>query len=283
MPEDNQGDVDSQYGASLDSITRLRRLVYAYYEQHGRDLPWRKTSDPYRILVAEVMLQQTQVDRVVPRYVSFIQRFPDFASLASASSSDVLREWQGMGYNRRALSLQKAATGVIASHGGVLPQDKAALMKLPGVGSYSASAIRAFAFNLPDAFIETNIRTVFIHHFFPEEARVTDAEIMPIVEMAVDRDDPRRWYQALMDYGVMLKQQDNASRRSAHYRPQSGFKGSRRQARGEILRVLLNRGRLSTDDLQAGITEWNVLFEDALGAMVKEGVVKEREGRYGLD
>jgi len=283
VPEDNQGDVDSQYGASLDSITRLRRLVYAYYEQHGRDLPWRKTSDPYRILVAEVMLQQTQVDRVVPRYVSFIQRFPDFASLASASSSDVLREWQGMGYNRRALSLQKAATGVIASHGGVLPQDKAALMKLPGVGSYSASAIRAFAFNLPDAFIETNIRTVFIHHFFPEEARVTDAEIMPIVEMAVDRDDPRRWYQALMDYGVMLKQQDNASRRSAHYRPQSGFKGSRRQARGEILRVLLNRGRLSTDDLQAGITEWNVLFEDALGAMVKEGVVKEREGRYGLD
>ena len=262
---------------------RLRERVYAYYEQHGRDLPWRKTSDPYHIVVAEVMLQQTQVDRVVSKYVSFLQQFPDFASLASASSSDVLREWQGLGYNRRALSLQRTAQEVVESHHGVLPRDKATLMKLPGLGSYTASAIRAFAFDQPDAFIETNIRAVFIHLFFPNQDRVSDSEIMPLVETAVDRENPRRWYQALMDYGVMLKRQDNASRRSAHYRPQSGFEGSRRQARGEILRVLLSRGGICADDLQSDIEGWDARFDDALKAMVQEGVVKERGGNYGLD
>jgi len=268
---------------SPDSITHLRQLVYTYYERRGRDLPWRKTSDPYRVLVAEVMLQQTQVDRVVPKYLGFIDRFPDFASLASASASDVLREWQGLGYNRRALALHRAAREVVESHGGFLPQDKPTLMRLPGIGSYSASAIRAFAFNQPDAFIETNIRTVFIHHFFPGAERVTDAEILPLVEMAIDRDNPSRWYQALMDYGVHLKQQDNASRRSAHYRSQSGFEGSLRQARGEVLRVLLDEGTMTPDGFRAAIPTWDSRYADALNAMVKEEVVKERDGKYGLD
>jgi A/G-specific adenine glycosylase len=269
--------------ATPDAIGLLRSAVYAYYGEHGRDLPWRKTSDPYHILVSEVMLQQTQVDRVIPKYVSFIRRFPDFASLASASSSEVLGEWQGLGYNRRALSLQKAAKTVMKDHGGVLPQDKATLMTLPGIGDYTASAIRAFAFNQPDAVIETNIRAVFIHHFFPEEERVADAQLLPVVEAAIDRDNPRRWYQALMDYGVRLKQQDNASRRSAHHRPQSRFQGSRRQARGEILRILLERRTLAPDSLRAAIAAWDGRFEDALSAMLKEGVVTERAGRYGLD
>jgi A/G-specific adenine glycosylase len=229
------------------------------------------------------MLQQTQVDRVVPKYLSFLHRFPDFASLASASSSEVLREWQGLGYNRRALSLHRAAKAVMEDHGGVLPVDKATLMKLPGIGDYSASAIRAFAYNQPDAFIETNIRAVFIHHFFTASEHVTDAQLLPVVEAAIDHDNPRRWYHALMDYGVMLKQRDNASRRSAHHRPQSRFHGSRRQARGEILRVLLDRGELPTDGLRAAIPAWDSRFEDALSTMLKEGVVTERAGKYGLD
>ena len=266
-----------------EAVQLLRQVVHDHYQRHGRDLPWRRTSNPYRILVAEVMLQQTQVDRVVPKYLAFIDRFPDFASLASASPSDVLREWQGLGYNRRALALHRAAQNVVESHGGFLPQDKPTLMSLPGIGSYSASAIRAFAFNQPDAFIETNIRTVFIHHFFPRAERVTDAEILPLVEMAIDRDNPSRWYQALMDYGVHLKQQDNASRRSAHYRSQTGFEGSLRQARGEVLRVLLDEGTLTFDRLRAAIPTWDGRYADALDAMVKEEVVKERDGKYGLD
>jgi A/G-specific adenine glycosylase len=269
--------------ATRKTIDLLRDAVYSHFDEHGRDLPWRKTSEPYHILVSEVMLQQTQVDRVIPKYVSFIRRFPDFASLASASSSEVLGEWQGLGYNRRALSLQRAAKTVMKDHGGVLPMDKATLMKLPGIGDYSASAIRAFAFNQPDAFIETNIRAVFIHHFFPASVGVTDAQLLPVVEAAIDRGNPGRWYQALMDYGVMLKQQDNASRRSAHHRPQCRFQGSRRQARGEILRILLERRTLAPDSLRAAIAAWDGRFEDALSAMLKEGVVTERAGEYGLD
>jgi len=283
VAKDSQADTNHSCEPCPQRIDSVRELVYDHYEQHGRNLPWRKTTDPYCILVSEVMLQQTQVDRVAPRYLSFLERFPDFVSLASATPSEVLREWQGLGYNRRALSLQAAARQVVESHGGVLPEDKRSLMSLPGIGSYTASAIRAFAFNQPDAFIETNIREVFIHHFFPEAESVTDAEIMPLVEMAVDRENPRRWYQALMDYGVKLKQQGNASRRSAHHRPQSRFSGSRRQARGEILRLLLASGRLSLEALRESSDIWDTRYEDALKAMLQEGVVREHSGEYGLD
>jgi len=285
MARDPSNSADRSPGScDYDEIVQsLREVVYAHYQEHGRDLPWRKTTDPYRVLVSEVMLQQTQVDRVVPKYQSFIERFSDFASLASAPTSEVLKEWQGLGYNRRALSLQRAATEVVSSYGGILPRDKSSLMRLPGIGSYSASAIRAFAFNEPDAFIETNIRTVFIHHFFPDTEAVTDAELMPIVEMAIDRENPRRWYQALMDYGVKLKREENSARRSAHHRAQSRFEGSTRQARGEILRVLLQGGRLSIHDLEDSVNVWDTRYDNALSAMVREGVVRERGEAYSLD
>ena len=261
-------------GESPD-VASFRRTVYAHYEANGRDFPWRHTSEPYHILVSEVMLQQTQTARVAPKYTEFITRFPDFVALANAPVADILRAWQGLGYNRRALALQMAAQQVVHLHDGRLPENKNDLLALPGIGQYSASAIRAFAFNQPDSFLETNIRAVFIHHFFPGKSKVTDKELMPLVEAALDKDNPRLWYQALMDYGAALKESDNASRRSAHHRPQSRFSGSRREARGIILRLLLTHGHMSLTELRTHITEWDDRFQEALKTLQTDGLLTE--------
>ncbi len=219
-----------------ESTARFRGLVYRHFDMSGRDFPWRRTTDPYRILVSEIMLQQTQTGRTVEKYVEFIARFPNVGDLAQANATEVLAIWQGLGYNRRALALHRTARIIAAEFGGLVPREKSALMALPGIGAYTAAAIRAFAFNLPEVFIETNIRTAFIHEFFPDIEGVRDHDILPLVEATLDHAAPRRWYQALMDYGAMLKQSGNPSRRSAHHHLQSPFKGSRREARGIILR-----------------------------------------------
>jgi A/G-specific adenine glycosylase len=259
--------------ADSDAVTRFRSLVYANYEQRGRDFPWRLTTDPYHILVAEVMLQQTQTGRVTAKYRGFTARFPDFATLAAARPEDVLREWQGLGYNRRALALYTTAQKVCSEFDGQLPREKDKLRSLPGIGAYTAAAIRAFAFNLPDAFIETNIRTVFIHEFFPGEERVSDTDILPLVEATLDRTEPRRWYQALMDYGAALKRYGNPSRRSRGHRPQGRFKGSRREARGIILRTLLRNGPTTTAALVTGIAGWDGRFDEALSTLKSDGLI----------
>jgi len=272
---------DSSASAIDDNAVReFRQRVYEHFESHGRDFPWRHTTDPYRVLVSEVMLQQTQTSRVVPKYEAFLRQFPDAAALAAAPTEAVLNTWQGLGYNRRAVALQAAARAVVSEHGGAVPSAYEALLALPGVGPYTASAVRAFAFNLPDAFIETNIRTVMLHDFFPGRERVTDAEVLPHVAETVDRENPRRWYQALMDYGSMLKEGDNASRRSAHHRPQGRFEGSNRQARGLILRSLLHDGP-STRDLLAGrFDRLPSRFDEALATLQRDGLVCERDGAY---
>ena len=255
------------------TIERFREVVYTNYEHHGRNFPWRHTTDPYHITVAEVMLQQTQTGRVAPKYIDFIGRFPDFEALARARPADVLDAWQGLGYNRRALALHTIAQRVCTDFGGSLPQDRELLRRLPGIGAYTAAAIRAFAFDLPDVFIETNIRAAFIHNFFPEASGVSDAEILSLVKATMDRAQPRRWYQALMDYGAMLKESGNPSRRSAHHRTQSRFAGSRRQARGIILRALLRDGPTSARKLASAITEWDSRFDDALETLKRDGLV----------
>lgn len=214
-----------------------------FYKKNRRDLPWRNTKIPYRIFVSEVMLQQTQVPRVVPKYASFIKTFPDFKALAEAPLSAVLAEWKGLGYNRRALNLKRAAEKIIAEHNGRLPRDPEILKKLPGIGPNTAGSIAAFAFDAPVPFIETNIRSVYIHFFFQDRAGIHDKEILPLIERTLDRKGPREWYYALMDFGSMLKKTGNPSRRSAHYARQSPFKGSRRQKRAGILAfVVANPG-----------------------------------------
>ncbi len=231
-------------------VRAFRMRVLAHYGKHGRDLPWRKRPTAYRVLVSEIMLQQTQVDRVIGKYAAFLAAFPGFAALARAPRATLLRLWSGLGYNRRALALQELAKTVLRDHCGRLPADPEALLALPGIGRYTAGAVLAFAFNKPVVFLDTNIRRVFLHEFFPDRDQVPDNELLPLIERTLDRTDPRTWYNALMDYGSVLKQQHaNPNRRSAHYTRQSPFADSNRQVRGAILRVLVQEAPLTEREI----------------------------------
>jgi A/G-specific adenine glycosylase len=189
----------------VTDISLFQQMVLDYYRDHGRPMAWRDTTDPYRIFVSEIMLQQTQVERVTVKYPEFLTAFPDFRTLAQAPLADILAAWQGMGYNRRALSLQKCAQRVMDEYSGTLPADVDTLATFPGIGRATASSICAFAFNMPVVFIETNIRRVFIHYFFPDADAISDIEILPLAEKSVYRENPRVWYWALMDLGTALK------------------------------------------------------------------------------
>jgi A/G-specific adenine glycosylase len=183
-------------------IKRIRDGLLGWFKLHARDLPWRRTRDPYAILVSEVMLQQTQVDRVLPYYTRFLDRFPTVEDLANAATSDVIRIWSGLGYNRRAVNLQRAARAVVDELGGSFPDDPAELRKLPGIGAYTAGAIAAFAHEQDVAFLDTNMRRVISRVIFgSESARESDA-----LEAAAGLVPPGQgwtWNQALIEFGAL--------------------------------------------------------------------------------
>jgi len=245
-------------------------------------MPWRKTRDPYRILVSEIMLQQTQVSRVGPFYRNFIKKFPDFRALAAAKTVDVLKAWQGLGYNRRAIALQNLSRIVLEKFNDRLPDDRDDLESLPGIGPGTSGSLMAFAFNKPVVFIETNIRRVFIHHFFKNRADVTDAEIERCIERTMSRRRAREWYWALMDYGSWLATGDarlaNPNRRSAHYAKQKKFKGSDRELRGRILKLLVGaRGASSAKAIARTLNEAPIRVRGAADALVREGFLAKME------
>jgi A/G-specific adenine glycosylase len=264
-------------GIRRTDLRSFKKRIYDYYREHGRSMPWRETRNPYHMLVSELMLQQTQVARVLEKYREFIALFPDAAALAKAPLRSVLKVWQGLGYNRRALALQQIARALVAQHSGKVPASLDELVRLPGIGKATASAILAFAFNQPVVFIETNVRTVFIHFFFSEQDAVSDEEILPLVTQTLDTDNPREWYYALMDYGTFLKKTvANAGRKSRHYHKQSPFDGSNRQVRGRIVRYLIKE-RKSTEDVltkQLGLTPGRV--RSVLLDLEKEGMITRR-------
>ena len=264
----------------FEQIRAFQQRVYRHYRQYGRDLPWRKTSDPYRILISEIMLQQTQVSRVIEKYELFIRTFPNIESLAQAPLREILSVWQGLGYNRRALVLKRLADMVVSRSDSKIPADAESLTKLPGIGEATASAICAFAFNQPVVFAETNIRSVFIHHFFPEETNIRDVEVLPIVSQTLDSRNPRKWYWALMDYGAALKKNMvNQGRSSAHYQKQSPFEGSNRQIRGRILQTLVKNSRISENELIEKLPFEGEAVRRNLRQLVREGFLTKR-GAY---
>jgi A/G-specific adenine glycosylase len=269
----------------LDSSTirSFRKKVLAHYRTDGRDLPWRTTTDPYRILVSEIMLQQTQVERVIDKYRAFLAVFPDFSTLATAPLPELLRLWQGMGYNRRALSLRALAQQVVTGHNGSLPANRDTLITLPGIGPYTSGAIMAFAFNMPVVFMDTNIRRVFIHEFFQDSENIHDNELLPLVEQTLDVRNLRNWYNALMDYGATLKRtQANPNKRSAHYARQSPFENSNRQVRGRILKAILNEAPLTVIGIAeaTGMERGRVVRN--LGDLEKEGFIIKKGRRYSV-
>ncbi len=257
--------------------TQFQDTIWNYYEKHGRKMPWRGEEDPYKVLVSEIMLQQTQVARVTLKYAEFLKKFPTLGSLAKASLSDVLKVWQGLGYNRRARFLHEFAKEVVKNHKGKVPSDYEILLTLPGIGKGTAGSLSAFAFNLPVAFIETNIRRVYIHHFFKDKESVADAEILPIVEATVDEVNPQEWYYALMDYGVHLKGKvKNPNQRSKHYAKQSKFEGSNREVRGGIIKELTVVGGQSLVTLRKKLKFDAKRFDTALKGLIKEGFVIQK-------
>lgn len=254
----------------------FQKKVWDFYKKHGRhNLPWRKTTAPYKILVSEVMLQQTQVDRVIPKYKAFLKAFPTARKLSLATNAEVLKLWSGLGYNRRALFLKRTAEQVVNEYKGKFPKTVEELEKLPGVGPYTARAIATFAYNEPHVFIETNIRTVFLHEFFSRSKKVSDAKLIPFIEQVVSKNKAREWGWALMDYGAHLKKTvPNPSRKSAHHVRQSPFEGSVRQIRGALLRTLVQEGSLLKTQLLRLYAENDAArAEEALKSLVGEGFI----------
>lgn len=284
----------------------VRDRIYLRGCELYRDLPWRRTHDPYAIWVSETMLQQTQVSRVDGRWQRWLERFPSVDALAVASSADVLDEWQGLGYNRRALALWRAAVQVAEEHAGQMPRDERELRALPGIGPATAAGIRAFAYDLPGIYLETNVRSVFLHELFPDAQDVPDAAIAPLVAQACPSSPieiagidapctPRTWYYALLDYGFHLKRTlPNPSRRSRSNARQSRFEGSHRQKRAAVVRLLLDARTQGQGLLPADVAEALTASEtaagrapvdeayarDILGQLAHEGFCREQDGRW---
>jgi len=272
-----------QEGITPELVHEFQDYVFSFYEKNGRhDMEWRHTSDPYRIIVSEIMLQQTQVSRVAQIYPEFINKFPDVKALADATESEVLVAWQGMGYNRRALNLQKLCRIIIEEFGGEFPRSPEELVKLPGIGPATSCSIAAFAYNSPVVFIETNIRRVVIHLFFRDEQGIDDSRIFPIVEVALPRKRSREWYWALMDLGTEMKKTiPNPNRKSKHYVKQSKFEGSNRQIRGNVLKKLLElkSADASTLAMETGYPKEKIRV--ILSDMEKEGFfIGDSDGSY---
>ena len=257
-------------------IADFRDFIWQKGRELYRDMPWRQDTRPYYVLVSELMLQQTQVDRVIPKFNAFIATFPDEQTLAEASLADVLTLWQGLGYNRRAKYLHDAAKKIVLDYEGVFPGDKKTLLSLPGVGPNTAGAILNYAYNTPEPFIETNVRTVYFHHFFPDGEIVNDATLLDLVGETIDTESPREFYWAIMDYGSWLKKQ-GAGRltQSKHYKKQSPLKGSVREVRGQII-ALLTKGPMSEEALVAHFGG-DKRFTSAFMGLQRDGLIQVGE------
>jgi A/G-specific adenine glycosylase len=256
-------------------LASFKTMIYAFYHAQGRHhFPWRVQHDPYSVLVSEIMLQQTQTYRVEPKFLLFMQEFPDVHALAQASLRDVLSVWQGLGYNRRGKALWLNAQRIVDEFNGQLPACPETLETFASIGPNTARSIAAFAFNKPVVFIETNIRAVYLHTFFKDQEGVKDAQLMPYIAATLDHADPRSWYYALMDYGVYLKKMAaNPSRKSAHHAVQSTFQGSDRQIRGRIIKLLVAHGSLQRNELLTLLGHERERYESILQQLVDEKMV----------
>ncbi len=272
------------------SIKNFQQTILSWYRINGRhDLPWRHTHDPYRILVSEIMLQQTQVDRVIEKYKEFLRTFPTAKKLARTSVDSLLRTWKGLGYNRRALNLQRAAQMIVSNYAGRFPRRIEDIEKLPGVGPYTARAIATFAFKEPHVFIETNIRRIFIYFFFQNRTAVSDDELKLFIQKALYKKDPYAWYSALMDYGALaMKDIPNPNKKSTQYVRQSRFEGSQRYARAKTLEFLLDGNGATTLQIarffqkDPYLIPYRKSLTALLKALLKEGFIVLVDDRWQI-
>ncbi len=225
---------------SEEDIHNFHQKIFQFYKKHKRDLPWRKTTDPYKILVSEFMLQQTQVSRVIEYYTTWIKKWPTIQKLANEQYKNVLQAWMGLGYNRRAMYLHNTAKVIVEEFQGDIITAIKQFEKLPGIGLYTSKAVQIFAENADIATVDTNIRRIFINEFKIKET-LSDKELFQIAKRCLPQGRSRDWHNALMDYGAMF-----LTSRKTGIKPktqQSRFKGSDRQIRGKILRMLLTENQ----------------------------------------
>lgn len=267
------------------SYKKFQKIVWDFYKEKGRaELSWRKTKDPYKIWVSEIMLQQTQVSRVVEKYKNFLEKFPSVKILAGSSQASVLKEWVGLGYNRRALNLLQGSKFVEKEFKGKLPRNVEDLEKIPGIGSYTSRAITTFAFNKRHSFVETNIRTVYFNHFFKDKESVSDKDILDLVEKTLPENSFRDWYYALMDYGAFLKKEGKGKNtKSKHYTKQSKFEGSDRQIRAAIVRYLTQNGETDLGEMLKSLSFDEERVEIQIQKLLDEKMVFLKNGFLGLD
>lgn len=257
-------------------IQTFQSIVWEYYRENYRPMPWREDPSGYHVLVSEIMLQQTQVPRVMVKFEEFMTAFPNIYDLAEAPLSEVLTVWKGLGYNRRAKFLHEAAKQIVSDFDGDIPKDYKDLVSLKGIGPNTAGAIQAYVYNQPVIFIETNIRRVFIHHFFEDKIGVEDKELLPLIESELPKDNPREWYWALMDYGTFLKTiVPNPNRRSKHYTKQSKFEGSRRQLRAQILDFIVRNPNKILTQIEKAFPDALYNVYDILEDLTKENIIVE--------
>jgi A/G-specific adenine glycosylase len=261
----------------------FQNIILTHYKDSGRTFPWRENTSPWGVLVSEFMLQQTQTERVIDYWNRWMKKWPFPKDLAEASLEEVLREWSGLGYNRRARFLKETAVKITNNFDGQVPQNRELLKTLSGIGEYSSGAIACFAYNVPCIFIETNIRRVLIHFYFQDQSEINDSELFPILEEILYEKNPREWYWALMDYGSELKKVTiNPNRRSAHYTKQSKFEGSLRQVRGAIIRTLAKDGPADAKALHEKTGFEYERLDQALEKLHHESMVAENEGIYKI-
>lgn len=286
-------------------IQKFQNEILTYYQSNKRSMPWRDISNPYRIFISEMMLQQTQVERVKIKYAEFLKKFPDLKSVAQAEKSDILKVWQGLGYNRRALFIKRACEEILSKHKGVFPKDFKILQTLPGIGPSTAGAICAFAYNQPVYFIETNVRAVLLHFFFKNKEKVSDTEVMHALQKVTPYDSarhphvdgdpgsldshlrgndefitisPRDWYYALYDYGTHLKKTLGKNKiklhqKSKHYNKQSKFEGSFRQKRAQVLKLKLSNSNISDIEILNSLNLSPQELEDVFISLDKDGLI----------
>ncbi len=264
------------------TTSQFQKHIFDWYKKHRRDFPWRRTRDPYKILVSEIMLQQTQTSRVKEKYPLFVTTFPTFKTLAHAPLKRVLKTWQGMGYNRRALHIRRISEIVEKEWQGKLPSDPKSLEALPGIGHYTSRAVACFAFSRCEPFLDTNIRRVFIHFFFPRKKKVQDEEILKKITQVQPERNLREWYSALMDYGAtQFSKTPNPNKKSVGWRRQTKFEGSKREIRSHIIKELL-KTKLTSSQLQVRLQKDKTILKDILSELEKERLIKKRNSLWEI-
>jgi len=258
-------------------IKKFQDKIFEWWEKNKRDLPWRKTTDPYYIMVSEVMLQQTQVSRVKEKYEAFIKKFPTKENLAEAETAEVLKIWSGLGYNKRALWLQQAATQLV--EGEEFPKKPEELEKIKGIGKYTARAILIFAFNHDLPTVDTNIRRILISEGFATE-EATEKELFKIAAEITPKGRARDWYNALMDYGSM-----ELTARKTGIKPktsQKKFNNSTRYQRGKIVKALIKKGALTKKEISEECEIDQKVLAEILTKLIVEGLVVKKRQYYQL-